>query len=86
MPRRASRAGTAVRDSRAALATAAMAPKPRDRITACGKTSMPANAQIRSSPEKTTVRPAVDTVRTVASIDDDPVRSSSRNRLTMNSP
>ena len=62
-PRMASSAGTAVSDRTAALNTAAIAPKPRDRMTAWGNTSMPLNAQISSRPENMTVRPAVRTVR-----------------------
>ena len=68
----------------AATATAAMPPKPSDRIIACGKMSMPTNPQINNSAENATVRPAVDIVRRTASTVPRPPRSSSRNRVITN--
>ncbi len=83
-PRRASAAGNAVSEITAATATAAMPPMPSERIIACGKMSMPMNAQISSSAENATVRPAVDIVQRTASTVPCPLRSSSRNRVITN--
>ena len=63
-----------------------MPPKPIDRRNTCGKNSSDASEMATVRPEKATVRPAVAIVRRSAASVSLPLLTSSRNRLTTNSP
>ena len=84
-PRTASPAGSSDSEASIATNTAAMPPYPIERRKPCGNSSRLASASVTVMPETATVRPAVRIVRTTASRTSYPARSSSRNRLTMNS-
>ncbi len=79
-------AGSSVSDSSAASPTADSPPYARDFRKSWGNSSSPASAIISNVAEKTTVRPAVATVRRTASAGVRPKPCSSRNRPTMNNP
>ena len=84
-PSTASAAGRTVNDASIATATAAIPPYPMDFRKPWGNSSRLARARVTVMPETATVRPAVVIVRTTAAPGSRPARSSSRNRLTMNS-
>ena len=85
-PSTASSAGSTVRLDSMATSTAAAPPRPIECSSTCGKIIKLDSANATSTPETATVRPAVAIVRETASGADRPRSSSSRNRLTMNSP
>ena len=84
-PSSPSTAGRTITAPMTAKATTEIPPKANERKKNCGKKSRAASVNATVRPEKTTVLPALATVRATAALTSLPLANSSRNRLTISS-